>query len=386
MAAMSLIPHCKPPDSACRGRAGQRLAARKRWLSGPALGLALGVWMLWPAVVVQLPAAGLHYSINQLFWLAALPSLSGATSRVFLAFPVPLAGARRFTALATAGMLLPVLGTALAVQDPGTPFEYMVVLALLFGLGGGQVASSMAHIALAAWFGRDKRAELREGFAAQAVIFTRRHTWLMCWLLLGSLGSFIGFCAALPLLLQTQFNGRDLLPWVWFGLLAGAWAWPAGGWLADHSGGARVSFWCFVLLALGAVSALLCLPSDGQGGSLQGFLLSAGLLLAAAGAGSGSNFCMIARLFPMQRQRAAEPLPAAQAQAAREGRIEAAAVMGFAGAIGAYGGFFIPKSFGTSMVLTGSPAAALLFLIAFYLSCIALTWWQCSRRHAPHPC
>jgi NNP family nitrate/nitrite transporter-like MFS transporter len=95
---------------------------------------------------------------------------------------------------------------------------------------------------------------------------------------------------------------------------------------------------------------------------------------------------MISTLFLAERLRCADALPSAQAQAAKDGRVEAAAALGFASAIGAYGGFFIPKSFGTSLALTSSPAAALQLFIIFYLSCIALTWWTYSRRNAPHPC
>ncbi|MCE2660060.1 MAG: nitrate/nitrite transporter, partial [Rubrivivax sp.] len=60
--------------------------------------------------------------------------------------------------------------------------------------------------------------------------------------------------------------------------------------------------------------------------------------------------------------------------------------LGFASAIGAYGGFFIPKSVGSSLAMTGSAAPALLTFIVFYLSCVALTWWACARRDAPYPC
>ena len=95
---------------------------------------------------VQPPAAGFRFSTNQLFWLAALPALCGATLRIFYAFAVPVVGGRRFTALATASLLLPALGIGFAVQDPGTPYELMIALALLCGLGGGNFASSMAHI------------------------------------------------------------------------------------------------------------------------------------------------------------------------------------------------------------------------------------------------
>lgn len=457
MSAMSIVPHWNPEDRVFWEQTGHRVATRNLWLSIPALTLAFAVWMLWSVVVVHMPAAGFHYSTNQLFWLTALPALSGATLRVVYAFAVPMVGGRRFTALATASLLLPALGIGFAVQDPATPYEWMVVLALLCGLGGGNFASSMAHInllypnaskgtalglnaglghlgvamvqlvvplligfgvfgtlggasqaaatgpmwlqnagfvwvpliaasALAAWFGMNDLGDVRAGFAEQAVVFTRRHTWVMCWLYLGTFGSFIGLSAGLPLLLQSQFQRGDLLNLAWLGPLIGALLRPLGGWLSDRHGGARITFWCFVAMALGAVVVLLCLPRSGQPGSVAGLLAGFAWLFAAAGIGNGSTFCMITRLFLFDRQQAAEPLPSAQAQATREGNVEAAAVLGLASAIGAYGGFFIPKGYGTAIALTGSPAAALLLFIAFYISCIALTWWPYSRRNARHPC
>ena len=116
------------------------------WLSIPALALSFAVWMLWSVVVVHLPAAGFRYSTNQLFWLTALPALCGATLRIFYAFAVPVIGGRRFTTLATASLLLPAVGIGLAVQDPSTPFEWMVVLALLCGLGGGSLARAVVPV------------------------------------------------------------------------------------------------------------------------------------------------------------------------------------------------------------------------------------------------
>jgi MFS transporter, NNP family, nitrate/nitrite transporter len=75
-----------------------------------------------------------------------------------------------------------------------------------------------------------------------------------------------------------------------------------------------------------------------------------------------------------------------KATALKEGNRQAAAVLGFTGALGAYGGFFIPKSYGTSIAMTGSPHAALWAFVGFYAICIVLTWWFYSRRNAPRPC
>ena len=52
----------------------------------------------------------------------------------------------------------------------------------------------------------------------------------------------------------------------------------------------------------------------------------------------------------------------------------------------AYGAFFIPKSYGTSIAMTGSPHMALYGFIVFYLTCIVITWWFYARRGAERPC
>ena len=145
-------------------------------------------------------------------------------------------------------------------------------------------------------------------------------------------------------------------------------------------------------MALAASAALLYLPTASvsvtavASSGYTGFLAAFGLLFAASGIGNGSTFRMISSLFVAERVKKADELPSARAQAAREGAVEAAAALGFASAIGAYGGFFIPKSVGSSLAITGSASAALVMFIGFYLSCIALTWWAYSRRNAPYPC
>ena len=83
---------------------------------------------------------------NQLFWLAALPALSGATLRIFYSFMVPIFGGRKWTAISTASLLLPAIGLGFAVQNPNTSYITMMVLALLCGFGGGNFSSSMSNI------------------------------------------------------------------------------------------------------------------------------------------------------------------------------------------------------------------------------------------------
>ncbi|MHA6848219.1 MFS transporter [Ralstonia syzygii] len=139
---------------------------------------------------------------------------------------------------------------------------------------------------------------------------------------------------------------------------------------------------------IGAVSGVLMfLPSAGDPGSFAGFLAMFIVLFALTGIGNGSTFRMIPIIFLTQHQRAAQGKgDAAMRQATQDATRESAAVLGFAGAIGAYGGFFIPKSFGTSLELTGIPSVALYCFIGFYGVCMLVTWWVYARRNAPVPC
>ncbi len=455
--ASHVIAHWNPEDPRFWDGPGHTVAQRNLWLSIPALTLAFAVWMVWSVVVVNLPNVGFKYGTNQLFWLAALPALCGATLRIFYSFAVPIFGGRRWTAISTASLLLPALGIGFAVQDPSTPYEWMVLLALLCGLGGGNFASSMANIsfffpkaqkgyalgmnaglgnlgvsivqlvvplvitagvfgalggagqttakgsmwlqnagfiwvpfivvsALAAWFGMNDLSDAKASFADQAVIFKRKHNWLMCWLYLGTFGSFIGYSAGFPLLIKSQFPGINALQYAWLGPLVGALIRPLGGWLSDKLGGARVTFWNFIAMAIGVIAVLQFLPHGGQGGNFTAFLISFMALFACAGIGNGSTFRMIPVIFMTERQREAGPSAAAQEQAIKDANKEGAAVLGFSSAIGAYGGFFIPKSYGTSISLTGGPDAALYCFIVFYATCIAMTWWYYSRKNAPMTC
>jgi NNP family nitrate/nitrite transporter-like MFS transporter len=140
------IDHWQPEDPDYWMSTGKAIARRNLWLSIPALLLSFAVWMVWSVVVAKLPSIGFAYSTDQLFWLAALPGLSGATLRIFYSFMVPVFGGRLWTTLTTASLLIPAIGIGFAAQNPATPYWVMLVLALLCGFGGGNFASSMANI------------------------------------------------------------------------------------------------------------------------------------------------------------------------------------------------------------------------------------------------
>ena len=86
----------RPEDPAFWQAQGERIARRNLYISIPALLLAFAVWMVWSVVVAKLPQVGFAYSTDQLFWLAALPGLSGATFRIVYSFMVPIFGGRLY--------------------------------------------------------------------------------------------------------------------------------------------------------------------------------------------------------------------------------------------------------------------------------------------------
>jgi len=255
----------------------------------------------------------------------------------------------------------------------------------------------IALASLVAWFGMNDIADAKASFATQAAIFGRKHNWLMCLLYLGTFGSFIGYAAGFPLLIRSQFPNVNPLAFAWLGPLVGAVIRPFGGWLADKLGGARVTYWNFIVMALAVVGVLFFLPKGTSAGlafpfgpaegSFAGFFLMFLVLFLTTGIGNGSTFRMIPVIFLNQALRGVDPKDSeAVARATKEGNTEGAATLGFTAAMAAYGGFFIPKSYGSSLDATGGPEAALYVFIVFYLLCIAVTWWHYARKNAPMPC
>lgn len=440
----------RPDDDEFWREKGKRIANRNLWISIPALLLAFSVWMVWSVVVAKLPSIGFNYTTDQLFWLAALPGLSGATLRIFYSFMAPIFGGRLWTTLTTASLLVPAFGIGYAVQNPETPYFLFLVLALLCGFGGGNFASSMANISfffpkkqkgnalalnaglgnlgvsvmqflvplaitasvfgamggeaqttsdgqmlwlqnagfvwvpflliatVAAWFGMNDIASAKASFSEQAVIFSRKHNWIMCWLYTGTFGSFIGYAAGFPLLMKTQFSDVNALQFAFLGPLVGALSRSLTGWISDKWGGARVTFWVFMLMIVAVGGVLYFLGIKDQPGAFWGFFAMFMILFFATGVGNASTFQMIPIIMREEMPRVMPQLDATQR--IRQAEKESAAIIGFTSAIAAYGAFFIPKSYGTSISMTGGPEGALWAFLIFYATCAALTWFVYSRK------
>lgn len=90
--ARAVIQDWRPEDPEFWNEVGQRVANRNLAISVPALLLAFAVWMMFSAVTVNLPKVGFTFTTDELFWLAALPGLSGASLRIFYSFMIPIFG------------------------------------------------------------------------------------------------------------------------------------------------------------------------------------------------------------------------------------------------------------------------------------------------------
>ncbi|BAF87422.1 nitrite extrusion protein [Azorhizobium caulinodans ORS 571] len=450
-ASGAVLTDWRPEDPEFWAKTGRAIARRNLWLSIPALLLSFAIWQVWSVVVAKLPLVGFTYSTDQLFWLAALPGISGATLRIFYSFMVPIFGGRLWTTLTTWSLIIPALGIGYAVQNPDTPYVVLLILALLCGFGGGNFSSSMANIsfffpkaekgnalalnaglgnlgvsvvqfvvplvitagvfgwlggdpamvkgqaaplwlqnagfvfvpfivlsAFASWFGMNDIADAKASFAEQAVIFRRAHNWIMCWLYTGTFGSFIGYSAGFPLLAKALFPDVNALQFAFLGPLVGALSRSGTGWLADKYGGARVTMGAFVLMMIGVSGVLWFIGIRDQSGAFWGFFASFLLLFFATGVGNASTFQMIPAIMTKEMARL---MPKADAEARRkQAEKESAAITGFTAAIAAFGAFFIPKGYGTSIALTGGPEAALWGFLIFYVSCLVLTWAVYTRK------
>jgi NNP family nitrate/nitrite transporter-like MFS transporter len=431
-----------PEDEKFWEAKGKFIARRNLIFSILAEHLGFSIWLIWSIVATKLPQAGFHYSTDQLFQLVALPGLIGSLMRFPYTFAVTTFGGRNWTVVSAGLLFIPTIALAYFVTQPDTSFGTMLLVAATAGLGGGNFASSMANISffypdkMKGWalglnaaggnigvstvqllipilmsFGiinlyratpvagvylqnaglvwllplaiavfcayryMNNLTDARSTFKDQVAIIGRKHTWVMSWLYIGTFGSFIGYSAAFPLLIKTQFPAITVGV-AFLGPLVGSVARPFGGRLADRIGGAKVTFWNFVAMGAATIGVIYFLDIK----SFPGFLTMFLVLFVTTGIGNGSTFRMIPSIFREAKLRTAGSGAEALAAASKAAGLESAAVLGFTSAIGACGGYLIPRSFGASIAATGGPHLALEGFLIFYVTCIVLTWWYYLRR------
>ncbi|MGV3564296.1 MAG: MFS transporter [Nocardioides sp.] len=246
-----------------------------------------------------------------------------------------------------------------------------------------------------------------------AAVVRRRQTWVMSLLYIGTFGSFIGYSAAMPLLIKMHFSlvdaasgavvgGINFAFFAFLGALVGSITRPFGGWLSDRLGGARVTVGAFVGLVLSTAGVLWTLnqltpiaaasdPAAAAAANRAWFPVFLGcflLVFAATGIGNGSTYRMIPTIWRFEATErladggAPDPTAPAWREAVLRATKESSAAVGIIGAVGALGGFLIPMMFGAPWVEDplSSVRTAFALFIGYYVACGALTWAVYLRR------
>jgi len=135
-----------PEDEAFWSSTGKAIANRNLWISIPSLLVGFAVWLYWGIITVQMLNLGFPFEKSELFTLAAIAGLTGATLRIPSTFFIRIAGGRNTIFFTTALLMIPAIGAGYALQNPDTPLWVFQALAFLSGIGGGNFASSMSNI------------------------------------------------------------------------------------------------------------------------------------------------------------------------------------------------------------------------------------------------
>ncbi|MFI0865045.1 nitrate/nitrite transporter [Streptomyces smyrnaeus] len=431
------ITRWEPEDPGFWADEGRRTARRNLWLSVFAEHIGFAVWSLWSVLVLFMtPEAGFTLTPDQKFLLVSLVSLVGAVLRLPYGFAVTRFGGRTWTTMSALALLVPVVLAAVLMRRPETPLWALLLCAAVSGLGGGNFASSMVNIngffperekgwalglnagggnlgvatvqllglavlatagaahpellpllfvpalLLAAGLAHrrmDNLATNRTDYGAYRSAVRDRHCWTISLLYIGTFGSFIGFGFAFGLVLQNEFgkSPAQAAALTFLGPLLGSLSRPLGGRMADRFGGARVTAWSFLALAVGAGGVL----AASAAGSFAAFVAVFVVVFVVTGLGNGSTYKMIPALYAARAESAVEA-GADPAEARNQGRRLSGAVIAVSGAVGALGGVAINLAFRESYRHTGDASAAIAGFLAFYLLCLAVTWAGYVRRPA----
>jgi len=370
------------------------------------------------------------------FLLTTLPTAVGAVARLPYTFAVAKFGGRNWTVISAVLLLVPI-GAAMVVLKPGVSYSTLLVVAAVAGIGGGNFASSMANInsfypqrlkgmalglnagggnlgvaavqlvallvlatagkghprvllgiylplvlvaVAGAWIGMNNLRDVQNEKRAMRDATREPHTWIISLLYIGTFGSFIGFGFAFGQVLQNQFGSHFLnaagtvdpvriAELTFLGPLVGSLIRPVGGVLADRLGGALTTFWNFIAMA--AAGAVVLVASLQK--SLPLFFVGFVALFVLSGIGNGATYKMIPAIFRSKAQaRVAAGVESAAAD--REARRLSNAVIGIAGAIGAFGGVLVNIAFRQSFLTYKTGNGAYVAFIAYYAVCAVITY------------
>lgn len=144
---------------------GKKIATKNLWISIPALLLGFAVWIMWGVIIKYMKDFGYNFGmdegltpgsdsynamldkVNDMYYtLPAIAGLAGATLRLPNSFLISLGGGRNVIFLTTLLLVIPSIGTGIALGDINTPYMTFVIMAFLSGFGGGNFSSSMSNI------------------------------------------------------------------------------------------------------------------------------------------------------------------------------------------------------------------------------------------------
>ncbi len=419
---------------------GKQLANRTLWVTTFNLTLAFAVWFVVSAIISRLGKIGFDFSTTQLYWLVAMPGLAAGTLRLVHMFLIPMYGTRRVITFATLSLLVPLVGWYFAIQNEATPYAVFLVLAFLAGLGGGNFSSFMPSTSLffpkkklgtalavqagignfgvslvqfitpvvigvgivggSQMFQKEPEAPAKEIYLQNAVllwiplvliaailawtllrsvpvkanmreqmdIFREHKTYQMTGLYIMTFGTFSGLAAAFPLLIEKRFgefaNAPDPLTYAFIGPLVGSVMRVVAGPLSDRFGGARVTQVAGIGMTVSAAWAATLMSPESRD-DFTPFVLAMVGIFFFSGIGNASVFKQIPGLFDVRKT---------------------AGVVGWTGAVAAYGPFFVAVLISFAVSQFGSPAAFFVALAAFCAINVCLNWWFFARKNAPYPC
>ena len=221
-------------DESFWNEAGKKIANKNLWASIPALLLAFSVWIMWGVLVKYMKDFGFTFGmtegliagtkeyiaalkeVNSLYYtLPAIAGLAGATLRLPNSFLISIGGGRNVIFITTGLLLIPAIGTGIALSDINTPYMFFAIMALLSGFGGGNFASSMSNIS----FFFPKRVQgyslgMNAGLGNLGVGIMQKLIPMVV-----TFSIFGGTAGAIVTAKGASFNGLQNAAWVWVPLI-----------------------------------------------------------------------------------------------------------------------------------------------------------------------
>lgn len=423
------IDRWEPEDPEFWDAVGAKTAKRNLVFSILSEHVGFSVWVIWSVMVLFMPEPVYGFDITDKFLLTTTPALLGSFVRLPYTFAIAKFGGRNWTAVSAVLLLIPAF-LAVFLLEPGVSFGTLLLVTAIAGVGGGNFASSMANInnfypqrlkgralglnagggnlgvaavqivgalvlvangpgtdprvmlylyiplvlivTALSWSRMDNLTEAKNDKGAMRAVVRHPHAWIISFLYIGTFGSFIGFGFAFGQVLAAAGAERPIY-YVWLGALAGSLIRPVGGMLADRYKGSTVTFWNFIAMTVASILVLMAAQSD----SIPLLAVAFTVLFALTGLGNGSVYKMIPAIFHAQSLHGGEG-----SRTASQDRRLASALVGIAGAIGAFGGVLVQIAFRQSFLSYGDGSAAYVSFIVFYVVCAIVTWAVYMRPRA----